>query len=120
MNASEKQPPWPPTDPAHRAQLTFRAYGEPFRNVLPAVCKTVSNIPEHDCRLERRARTCLVTVSGAEGFRHVPGATTRRCFCSSDDYRPGRGDGERMPDASKAALSIGLSLPDDHLARNAP
>jgi hypothetical protein len=70
--------------------------------------------------LERRARTCLVTVSWVEGFRHVPGATTRRCFCSSDDYRPGRGDGERMPDASKAASSIGLSLPDDHLARNAP
>ena len=41
-------------------------------------------------------------------------------FCPSDDYWPGRGEGERMPDASKAAaLSIGLSLPDGHLARNA-
>jgi hypothetical protein len=64
MNASEKQPPWPPTNPAHRAQLTFRADGEPFRNVLPAVCKTVSNIPEHDCHPRAAgpdlSRHCLV------------------------------------------------------------
>jgi hypothetical protein len=31
----------------------------------------------------------------------------------------GRGDGERMPGTGKATLSIGLSLPDGHLVRNA-
>ena len=45
---------------------------------------------------------------------------THGCFCSPDDHWPGRGVGERMPGASKAAaLSIGLSLPDGRLVRNA-
>ena len=48
------------------------------------------------------------------------GTTTRGCFCSSEEYWPGPGEGKRMPDASKAAaLSIGLSLPDGRLVRNA-
>jgi hypothetical protein len=36
-----------------------------------------------------------------------------------DDYWPRRRASQRMPRVSKAALSIGLSLPDGHLVRNA-
>ena len=45
MTASEEQPPGQPARSAHRDQLTFRAEGQPFLNVLPVVGKTVSNIP---------------------------------------------------------------------------
>ena len=62
-----------------------------------------------------RSRHCL---AGGR-LQACSGATTRRSFYSFDSYWPGRRDGARMPGASKAALSIGLSLPDGHLVRNA-
>src|ERR1035441_7517302 len=61
-------------------QLTFRTEGQPFLNVLVAVCKTVSNIPVSMVAvIERQARTvsrhCLAggSLRPAEGVRHVPG-----------------------------------------------
>jgi hypothetical protein len=58
VTASEEQPPWPPAPSAHWDQLTFRAEGQPFRNVLPVVGKTVSNIPVSMVAvIERQART---------------------------------------------------------------
>jgi hypothetical protein len=44
--------------PAPQARLTLRAEGQPFLNVLPAVGKTVSNIPVSMVAvIERQART---------------------------------------------------------------
>ena len=60
---SEEQPPRPPAYSAHRAQLTFRAEGQPFLKVLPAVCKTVSNIPVSMVAvIGRQARTMSLSL----------------------------------------------------------
>jgi hypothetical protein len=87
---------------AHRAQLTFRAEGQPFLKVLPAVCKTVSNIPVSMVALiGRQARTmsrhCLV----AEAFRHVPGPQPVAVAAHFMTTGPGDGPGKRMPRVNK-------------------
>ena len=118
MTASEEQPPGQPARSAHRDQLTFRAEGQPFLNVLPVVGKTVSNIPVSMVAvIEGSPGPCLVTASRAEASGMFRGDNPW-LFLLIRRLARAR-DGTRVPGASKAALSIGLSLPDGHLVRNA-
>ena len=105
---------------AHRAQLTFRAEGQPFLKVLPAVRKTVSNIPVSMVAvIGRQARTMSRHCLAGGSLQACSGATAGRCCRSFHDYWPRRRAGQADAPRQQTALSIGLSLPDGHLVRNA-
>jgi hypothetical protein len=98
----------------------YRLRYELFLRVLLAVRKTVSNIPVSMVAvIGRQVRTMSRHCLTGGSLQACSRATARRCCCSFHDYWRRRRAGKRMPRVSKAALSIGLSLPDGHLVRNA-
>ena len=89
---SEEQPPRPAAYSAHRAQLTFPAEGQLFLGVLPAVCKTVSNIPVGMVAvIGRQARTMSRHCLAGGSLQACSGATARRWCCSLMTTGPGDG-----------------------------